>query len=117
MIIIPAILESFRSLKDKTFKVVFESSEMTPEQMSGLAQNLNLFGYLAFKETPFKDKETEFLDSLKPEYDDTGKTKSQRLRGVIYRNWEQDPKGYEDHTRHYDFEMEKIITHYKNKLD
>ena len=117
MIIFPAILESFRSLKDKSLKVTFETNEVTPEQMAGIAQSINKFGYVAFKETPFKDKETEFLDSLKPEYDDTGKTKSQRLRGVLYRMWEQDNEGYEDHTRYYDFHMEKIINHFKSKLD
>jgi len=29
---LPAILDSFRSLKDRTFKIVFETSELSPEQ-------------------------------------------------------------------------------------
>jgi len=117
MIIFPAILESFRSLKDRTFKVIFETSELTPEQLAGLAQWLNKFGYVAFKETPFKDKEKEILENLEPEYQDTSKTPSQRLRGVLYRIWERNKEGYDDFTRYYDFQMEKIIEHFKKKLD
>lgn len=117
MIILPGILESFRSLKDKTFKIVFETNELTPEQLTGIGMNINKFGYLAFKETPFKDKEREVLEQLTPDYNDTGKSPSQRLRGVLYRVWELDKEGYEDYNRYYDFHMEKIITHFKTKLD
>lgn len=117
MIIFPAILESFRSLKDCTFKVVYETSELTPEQLAGLAQWLNKFGYVAFKETPFKDKEKEILEQLTPDYNDTGKSPSQRLRGVLYRIWERQPEGYDDFNRYYDFHLEKVISHFKKKLD
>jgi hypothetical protein len=117
MIIFPAILESFRSLKDKTLKVTFESNELTPEQLTGIAQMINSFGYIAFKNTPFKDREKEFIDTLEPEYNDTGKTPSQRLRAVLYRLWEQTPEGYEDFNRYYDFRMEQLIKHFKTKLD
>jgi hypothetical protein len=117
MIIFPAILESFRSLKDRTFKVVFETSELTPEQLSGLAQWITKFGYIAFKETPFKDKDKEILEQLEPDYNDTGKSPSQRLRGVLYRVWEKESEGFSTFTLYYEHNMEKIISHYKAKLD
>jgi hypothetical protein len=117
MNIIPGILESFRSLKDKSYKIIFDSQELTPEQVAGLSQTLGNFGYLAFKETPFKDKEKEVIEQLEPDYNDTGKSPSQRLRGVLYRVWEKDPEGYQDFNRYYDFQMEKIIKHFKTKLD
>jgi len=116
MIIFPAILESFRSLKDGTFKIVTETSELTPETIASVAQSINKFGYVAFKETPFKDKEKEVLENLEPEYNDTKKSPSQRLRGVFYRIWEQEPEGYEDFNRYYDFQYEKLINHFKKKL-
>lgn len=117
MIILPAILESFRSLKDKSFKVTFDTQELTPEQLAGIAVNIDKFGYLAFKETPFKDKEREIIEQLEPDYNDTGKTPSQRLRAVLYRCWEQNSESYADFNLYYQFHLEKIITHYKNKLD
>lgn len=117
MIILPGILESFRSLKDKTFKIVFETNELTPEQLTGIAVNINKFGYLAFKETPFKDKEREVLEQMTPDYNDTGKTPAQRLRGVLYRVWEINSEGYTDFNLFYQFQLEKIISHFKSKLD
>jgi hypothetical protein len=116
MILLPAILESIRSLKDKTFKVVFETNELTPDDFAGLSTSLQQFGYLAFKTDPFKQQETDMLDKLKSDYEDKGKTKAQRLRGVLYRVWEIDPKGYEVFDDFYNHHMEKIISHFKEKL-
>jgi len=117
MIIFPAILESFRSLKDKTMKVIFETQELTPEQFTGISQNLGGFGYIAFKETKFKDKEREVIENLEPDYNDTKKSKGQQLRGVFYRLWEQTPEGFETFTLYYEHHMEKLVNHFKKKLD
>ena len=117
MLIIPSILESFASLKDKTIKVVFHTNELTPEQLTGIALNTQKFGYLAFKEDPFKQAEKDVLNKLESEYQETGKTKAQRLRAVLYRYFEQDPKGYEVFDDFYNHYMEKLINHYKNKLE
>ena len=116
MLILPAILESFRSLKDKTYKLVFETQELTPDQLTGIAQSMQQFGYLAFKDDPFKKEETDIIDGLKAEYDDTGKTQAQRLRAVLYLNWKENNEGYEDSELYYRFHLEKIIKHFKNKL-
>jgi len=117
MIILPAQLESFRSLKDRTLKLVFETNELTPEQAAGINEALQKFGYVAFKDSPFKEQEQELLDGLEAEFDDGKKSPSQRLRNVLFRLWEKNPEGYEDHRLHYQFKMEKIINHYKKLLD
>jgi len=117
MTIYPAILESWRSLKDKSYKITYESFELTPEQAAGINSNLGKAGFVAFKEEPFKEKEKEFIDTLESDFDDHQKTPSRRLRAVLYRNWEQNKEGYEDFQLYYNFKLEKIITHYKNKLD
>lgn len=57
MIIIPAQMEGFRTLKDKTLKVTFETNELNPQELLGIAENINTFGYLAFKKEPFGEKE------------------------------------------------------------
>jgi len=117
MIIFPAILESFRSLKDKTLKVTFETNEVTPEQLTGIGQSLNNFGFVAFKETPFKDKDKEVMEGLEPDYNETGKTPAQRLRGVFYRLYEQSPEGFKTFTTYYEHHMEILTNHFKSKLD
>lgn len=117
MLIIPSILSTFTSLKDKTLKIVFETNEVTPEQMTNIAKNLQQFGYLAFKQEAFKQADTDTLDSLNTECNSKGKSNSQRLRNVFYIAFQQSNKGYKDFNEYYDSEMNKIIEHYKNKLD
>ena len=116
MIIIPAILNSFSSLKDKTLKIVFETNEPTPEQIMGIAAASGTFGYLAFKTDTFKKQETDALESLEADYEDKGKTPGQRLRSVLFVNFQNNNEGFDTFTRYYDWAMERIITHYKNKL-
>ena len=117
MLIIPSILESFASLKDKTIKIVFHTNELTPEQLTGIALNTQKFGYLAFKEDTFKQAEKDVLDNLESEYQDTGKSKAQRLRATLYRCFEQDSKDYKVFDDYYAYQMETLINHFKTKLD
>lgn len=116
MILIPAQLESYRSLKDKTLKVVFETNEPTPEQFLGIGNSCQQFGYLAFKPEPFNTDEKEALEDLKTDFNDNGKTPSQRLRAVLYLLFKQNPEGYKDFQLYYNYKMEKAITHYKSFL-
>ena len=116
MLIIPGILQTYQSLKDKTLKIVFESNEPTPEQLVAIVNNIQKYGWLAFKDNPFKEKEKEMIEALESDFSHEGKSKSQRLRAVLYRNWEQDSKGYEVFDDYYNHEMERLIMHYKDKL-
>ena len=116
MLIIGAILEDFRSLKDKTLKLTFSTNEPVPEQILGIANLIQRFGYLAFKEDAFKTEEIQILEDLEADYEDKSKTPAKRLRNVLYVAWKEDNKGYEDFNRFYDFQMEKMITHWKSKL-
>jgi hypothetical protein len=120
MKIIPAILDSYRSLKDRTFKLVFQTNELTPEQTLHLQQNLQAFGYLVFKQDKFEKQDLSFLDDLqadKESIESIGKTKSQQLRAVLFRLWEQDNEGFGDFDLFYGFKMNALIKYLKNKLD
>ena len=114
---IPASLESYRSNLNQTIKLTFETSEITPEVMANIHHSLYKIGFLAFAPDPFTTQELDEIDKLKVEYDDTGKPPSQRLRGVLYRNWEMKPEGYQVFNDYYQYQMEKLINHFKNKLD
>ena len=117
MILIPAILESYRSLKDKTLKVTFETNEPTPEQFLGIGTHVQQFGYLAFKKEPFKENEKKAIEQLETSYDDNTKTHAQRLRAVFYRCWEQEPESFQDFDSYYKHKMENLINHFKAKLN
>lgn len=117
MIIIPAQLEGIRTLKDKSLKVTFETQELNPQDMLGVMENINTFGYLAFKPEPFKQEERAILEDLETEFEDRGKTPSQRLRAVLYRMWQKNSEGFDTSVRHYEHHMEKILNHFKSKLD
>lgn len=117
MLVVAAILESFASLKDKTLKITFTTNEVTPAQLSQIAQSIQTFGWLAFKRDMFKQDEKDALEGLESGYEDKGKTPSQRMRSVLFVNWNNDHLGYEVFNDYYIAEMEKIIDHYKSKLD
>ena len=117
LLIIPGQLATFQSLKDRTLKLIFETAEPTPDQMAGVMFSLQKAGYIAFNPDPFKEKEKEMLTSIKADYDSTEKSKAQRLRAVLYRNWEQENGGYDVFDDYYNANMERMIMHWKNKLD
>lgn len=115
MIIIGGILEGISTRKDKTMKLTIGTQEMTPEQAASIFQYNQQFGYFAIKPEPFQKEEQDLIDSLKSDYE--GKTPSQRLRGVLYRNWELKSEGFQDFNSYYISKMELIVKHYKDKLD
>jgi hypothetical protein len=117
MIVVPAQLERFNSMKDGSLKISFETNELNPQELLSVAENLNKFGYLAFKPQPFTEVERKNIEGLEMEITEAGKTPSQRLRAVLYRNYEKDKQGFDTFVRYYDHMMEKIINHYKEKLD
>lgn len=116
MLLVGAVLESYRSLKDKTIKLTFETQEPTPEQLMQVAKHNQSFGFLAFKEDAFKQSEKQELEGLESGYEDTGKSKSQRLRNVLFVWWKQDNKGYKTFEEFYNYQMEQMIIHFKTKL-
>lgn len=117
MILIPALLESFKTLKDKTLKVVFETNELTPDEIAEISRHIQSFGFLAFKKNKFKTEQIHLLDEAKIEYEDRRKTPSKRLRDVLFVAWKQNKQGYEDFEDYYRYQMDGFINHIKSKLD
>ena len=116
MIIIPAQLDSLRTLADKTLKVTFETNELNPQDLLGLMENLHQFGYLAFQKEPFTGEQKELIGGLKSDYEFKGKSSSQRLRSVLFIMWQNENEGFDSSVKHYEHYMEKIINNYKSFL-
>lgn len=117
MIILPAQLESYRSLKDRSVKVMFETAELSPSQAGDIQANILKAGFLAFNADPFTEKQKELLSAMEAEYTDTNKTPSQRLRGVLWHLFNKVPEGYKTFPAYYENKMEELINHFKSKLD
>lgn len=116
VILIPAIFDGSRDLKDRTKKLSFQTNEITPKQAGELQVCVGQYVYLAIKPEPFLKQQLDAIGILKAEYEDTGKTPAQRVRNALYRLWQQEPEGYEDFQLFYNFKMEGFITYIKNKL-
>lgn len=99
---------------DKSVSITFVTQlEQTSEDFIEIDENLGQNGILYFKSSgELTSKEIEEIS--KTEIEVEGKTKSQRLRNVLYRYNEQN--GNKDFNSFYSAEMERIIEHYKNKL-
>ena len=115
IIIIPAIIERVASRKDNTVTITLGTSELTPDKAGQIFSLNNKYVYTAIKVENFLTNEIDLFKELKAE-DKEIKNPSKRLRNVFYRVWEADKQGFEDFDSYYLNQMEKLITHFKNKL-
>lgn len=60
------------------------------------------------------DSESKDIKEVKSEVDK--KPPSQRLRGVLYVLWEQNPEGHKGFNTYYETKMEGMIEHLKGKI-
>lgn len=99
---------------DRSVKLIFETRELTGLEIAILADSRQTEGWLLYSS---KDdiKESDIPDE-KPDAMLGQKTQAQRLRGVIYRLWEQNGKkgNSEDY---YKKIMESLIEQVKDKLE
>lgn len=116
MIIIGSVIEGMTSRKDKTMKLTIGTQELSPDQAATIFGMNQQFCYVAIKKENFTAEETDMIESLKTELD-SQKTPSQRLRGILYRNYEQHSEGYADFSTYYQAKMDKLCEHFKSKLD
>ena len=108
-----AILDKITTLKDKTIKMTFESQELSPEQGAELMRMNQQFGWLVF--APENQEKIE-IPKEPPQSFETAKTPSMRLRSVLFIWWKQ-TKPTDDFEDFYRKQMERLIEHFKGKLD
>jgi hypothetical protein len=111
---IPAVLDVLRTLSDGSIKVTFSTREMKPEDAAVVLGYRQTEGWLLFKPAPFEDGDLVDIPESVPEFVGE-KSLSQRLRNVLFRNWEYRSDGSDFETWRKK-EMERIISHYKDKL-
>jgi len=102
------------SLVDGSLSVTITTPELSPAKVGEIYGLRKKVCYVYFSEKQIDSNERKVIDSLDPEL--KGKTPGQRLRGVLYRMWEQNNEGYKDSNSHYIAKMELIIETYKTNL-
>ena len=117
MILLPAQLEGVRTRKDRTLSLSFGTQELSPDKMGQLMTMNQSVCFLAVKPDPFSKEETNLIADLKADIELQAKTPAQRLRGVLFRLWEQDYLNSEEFPTFYEREMHKITEHFKSKLE
>ena len=115
MIKLAGQIESLSTRKDKTIKLTIGTQELSPSESAEVFQLNQQFCYIGIKPEPFTNDEEEFIDSLKSDYDNI-KSPSQRLRAILYVNFQQNDEGFKEFNSYYLFVMDKIAEHYKSKL-
>lgn len=115
-ILTAGMLDGYQRRKDRTVSLRFVTQEKTSGEVMEIDQLLDTFGILYFRgEEQMNKEEIEELDAVELDLYDEPKSQSQRLRNVLYKIWKQNERG--EFKEFYRAETEKIINHYKNKLD
>jgi len=106
-----AILTGFSTKLDGSASVRFSTQELLDEDFLVLKQHQGKFGWLLFKEG---EEAPEEIPDWK--FDSRKKSPSKRLRNVLFVLWKQQ-KLDKDFETYYNGIMEKLIDHYKEKLN
>ena len=115
-IITVATLDGYNRKKDKSVSLRFITQEKTSQEIMEIDQLADTYGILYFKgEDQLSKEEIGELDAMELDLYDSKKTQSQRIRNVLFKVHEQ--KGLGDFRDWYKTETEKIINHYKSKLE
>lgn len=67
-------------------------------------------------QTSFKPIDAPTEDEIHIDKEANEKSPSQRLRAVLYRIWEQDPKDYKTFEEYYRVQMDKLVEKLKERL-
>lgn len=113
--LVSAQVENVSTRRDNTIKVVFGLQELSPSKGAELlsAQGKIVALYISPKET-IPQADMDQVDAVDMEF--SGKTPSQRLRGVLYIQFTQSPEGFKTFSDFYLHRMERLIEDVKAKL-
>jgi len=112
-ILTAAQLDGYSRRKDRTITLRFITQEQDSNAIALIDSYVDQYGYLLFQFEGISEGDAEQLASAKTEFAGA-KTKSQRLRSVLYKVWEKD--SIVDFETFYNLKMEAIIQHFKSQI-
>ena len=119
-------VDNIRTLADNSLRVSLGTPELSPETVGNLYSILKHRGFVVLSTQPISQKQIDAVEAASIDMEFDTKTPAQRMRGVLYRLWEQTSpkeKNEEGTTQYVEFElfykrkMNEIINHLKSKLD
>ena len=113
-VLLPATLSKVASRKDRSYTLSFDTRELSGTEAATLLGELMNEGWLLY--SPNEDLKEADVPDEKADSMTGQKTQAQRLRGVIYRLWEQNGKkgNSEDYYRSI---LESLIDQMKERLE
>ena len=115
-IVLESVVESIASRVDGTVTIKIATQELDSSKAGELFSLRGKFVKTLISDSNISSLEEEMMDATQITAVKKNKTESQRLRAVLYRFWEQ-TGGEMDAELFYKTEMNKIIEHYKSKLN
>jgi hypothetical protein len=115
-LMLSAQVEGVQTRRDGTLKITLGCQEMSQSKAGELLtmQNKVCAVYISQKET-VSQAVMDMVDQA--DADLPGKTKSQRMRNVLYRIWEMDREGHKTFESYYAYRMERMISDLKQHLE
>lgn len=115
MIILPAQLTGLSPRADESWSLRFVTRELSQVEAASILPLHMRELCIALKETDISDDEAMSLPDVRVERGD--RSPAQRLRGVLYRLWQQRaPEDTRSADEYYLGMMNKIIDHYKGLI-
>lgn len=112
LVSVPASVEGMNPLKDRSWKIVFNTRELSGDEVSILADAFQGEGWLVYK----PNGEVKLEDVPEGHAEVGQKSPSQRLRAKIYIWWKQ-RGGKGDFESFYRTSMERVIEYIDEKLE
>jgi hypothetical protein len=112
----PVIFSRYSPRADGSVALTFETQELPPAEVAVLHALRNNMGVLGFSRKDTLTKQ-EIKDITSIDVDLEGKTKSERLRNVLFRLWEQQPNGCSEFKQFYEQKMEALIQQIRTRLE
>ena len=120
-------IDKVSTLADGSLRIYIGTPELSNETMVKVFSLIKKPGYVLVSTSSFNQEQIDAVEKATVNAEFSEKTPSQRLRGVFYKLWEQtQPKSmngdtgeleYVDFDLYYKRQMNKLIDHYKTKLN
>lgn len=115
-LLLSGVIDKINTTADGTIKVTFGTNEMEANQAGQLFSLRNKFCKILLSDTNITAIEEKLIDEETIKDGKRIKSKSQRLRGVLFKLFELE-NTTQSFDSWYDNKMEAIIDFYKSKLD
>ncbi len=120
-------IDKVSTLADGSLRIFIGTPELSSETMVNLFSLIKRPGYVLISTNHINQDQIDAVEKATANNEFNEKTPSQRMRGVLYKLWEKtQPKSingdtgqmeYVDFELFYKRQMNKIIDHFKTKLD